>query len=81
MNDKKTFLKNTLLYGGLIMLILFTVITCIVVNYKIKQLDDLKDKNQQIEDAVGDEVSALFKEKNKIFSKNLLYFIDNGKNI
>lgn len=77
---KKHFLKNILLYGGLILLVLFTVITSIVLNYKGKQLEDLKDKNQQVEDVIGPNEETP-EEKNKIFSKNLLYFVDNGENL
>jgi len=74
---KKKLLKNILLYGGLILVIAFTVITSIVVNYKRKQLDELKDKNQQMEDVIGDENLTLKFQKDKNFSKNLLNFIDN----
>ena len=74
---KKKLLKNILLYGGLILVIAFTVITSIVVNYKRKQLDELKDKNQQMEDVIGDENLTLKFQKDENFSKNLLNFIDN----
>lgn len=77
---KKGLLKNILLYGGLVLVIAFTVITSIVVNYKRQQLKDLKDKNQQVEDALGDENLA-FQENFENFSKNLLNFIDNNQKL
>ena len=74
---KKKLLKNILLYGGLILVIAFNVITSIVVNYKRKKLDELKYKNQQMEDVIGDENLTLKFQKDENFSKNLLNFIDN----
>ena len=75
--EKKKRLINLLIYGGLIFVIAFSIITSIVVNYKNKELNEIKDKNQQIEDILKEDVSKQVQEKNKIFSKNLLNFIDN----
>lgn len=74
---RKKLLLNILLYGGLVLVILFTVITSIVVNYKQKEFDDLKDKNEHIEDVLGDENAKIKIKKSENFSKNLLNFIDN----
>ena len=72
---KKKLLKNILLYGGLVFIVLFTVITSIVVNYKRKQLKDLKDKNDHVEEVLGEE-NLKIAENFETFSKNLLNFID-----
>ena len=72
---KKKLLKNILLYGGLVFIVLFTVITSIVVNYKRKQLKELKDKNDHVEEVLGEE-NLKIAENFETFSKNLLNFID-----
>ena len=74
---KKKHLKNIFLYGGLILVIAFTIITSIVVNYQTKKLKDIEEKNDQAEQVVGDEDLNAKLQKNEIFSKNLLNFIDN----
>ena len=73
-SQKTNTLKNILLYCGLALVITITIITAIVVHHQKKKLDDLNDKNQQIEDSL-DNNTEIYKE-NKIFFKNLLNFID-----
>lgn len=59
------------------LVIAFTLITSIVVNYKKKQLADFNDKNQEIDKVLGDETEDLVdSQENERFSKNLLNFID-----
>ncbi len=67
---------NILLYGGLALVIAFAIITGIVVNFQKRKFDDLDDKNNQIEDVLGDEENALYTKNFSTFSKNLLNFID-----
>ena len=73
-SQKTNTLKNVLLYCGLALVITITIITAIVVHHQKQKLDDLNDKNQQIEDSL-DNNAEIYKE-NKIFFKNLLNFID-----
>ena len=73
---KKNLIKNILIYGGLALLIAFVIITSIVINYKNKELDDLKNKNQHMEEVLSKK-NILNHEENENFSKNLLNFIDN----
>lgn len=77
MNKKnKSRFKNIFLYGGLGLLIAFVVITSIVLNYKNKQLENLNNKNSQMEEVLGDENAQIKLEKDENFSKNLINFID-----
>ena len=78
---KKNLIKNILLYGGLVLVIAITIITSIVLNYKQNQLNDLKDKNEQIEESIGEDKIMVKTEDFENFSKNLYNFIDNPKNI
>ncbi len=78
---KRKLWTNILLYGGLALVIAFACITAIVVNWQKRKLDDLTDKNDQIEDALGEEENALIIKNFSTFSKNLLNFIDNEKNV
>ena len=76
---KKGLLKNVLLYGGLALLVAFVVITCIVVNYKRKQLDRFNDANKEMEEVIGEQENSAKMQNIENFSKNLLNFIDNEK--
>ncbi len=79
--EKRKLWTNILLYGGLTLVIAFACITAIVVNWQKRKLDDLNDKNDQIEDALGDEENTMNVKNFSTFSKNLLNFIDKGENI
>ena len=72
---KKKNLKNILLYCGLGFLIAFTIITSIVINFKQNQYEDLKDKNQEMDNVI-DEEAQLNLGCFQNFSKNLYNFID-----
>lgn len=48
--NKKRNVNNWLIGIGLAILILFVVITSIVINYKQNDYNDIKDKNDQIEE-------------------------------
>lgn len=48
--NKKRKVNNWLIGIGLAILILFVVITSIVINYKQNDYNDIKDKNDQIEE-------------------------------
>lgn len=48
--NKKRKVNNWLIGIGLAILILFVVITSIVINYKQNEYNDIKDKNDQIEE-------------------------------
>ncbi|MBO5022453.1 MAG: hypothetical protein J6C53_03140 [Clostridia bacterium] len=74
--ERKKSWTNILLYGGLALVIAFAVITGIVVNFQKRKLNDLDDKNNQIEDVLGEEENAMFVKNFSTFSKNLLNFID-----
>lgn len=54
-DKKKKRLINILIGVGLCVLILFVVITTIVINYKQQELEEIKDKNDQIKDEQADE--------------------------
>lgn len=45
---KKQKVKNILIYGGITLLILFVVITCIVINWQKNRLDDINDANNNL---------------------------------
>ena len=45
-------------------------------NFQKRKLNDLDDKNNQIEDVLGEEGNAMFAKNFLTFSKNLLNFID-----
>ena len=78
---KKSRIKSVLLYGGLALVIAFTVITSIVLNYKQNQLNDLKDKNEEMDKVLGDDETDAFIKDFEIFSKNLNNFIDKASNL
>lgn len=44
--NKKQKIKNILIYGGAVLLILFVVITCIVINWQKNKLNDINDANE-----------------------------------
>ncbi len=46
--NKKQKIKNILIYGGAVLLILFVVITCIVINWQKNKLNDINDANEDI---------------------------------
>ena len=46
--NKKQKIKNILIYGGAVLLILFVVITCIVINWQKNRLDDINDANDNL---------------------------------
>ncbi len=52
---KKRKLNNLLMWIGISILVLFVIITSIVINYKQKELNDLKDKNDEIESILPSE--------------------------
>ena len=78
---KKSRIKSILLYSGLALVIAFTVITSIVLNYKQNQLNDLKDKNEEMDKVLGDDETDAFIKDFEIFSKNLNNFIDKASNV
>ena len=45
---KKKKLKNFFVYGGLLLLVLFVIITCVVINFKNKQLEQIEQSNENI---------------------------------
>lgn len=46
--NKKQKIKNILIYGGAVLLILFVVITCIVINWQKNKLNDINDANEDL---------------------------------
>ena len=46
--NKKQKIKNILIYGGAVLLILFVVITCIVINWQKIKLNDINDANEDL---------------------------------
>lgn len=46
--NKKQKIKNLLIYGGVVLLILFVVITCIVINWQKNKLNDINDANEDL---------------------------------
>lgn len=73
---KKKNLKNVFIYLSLIILIAFTIITSIALNYKKNQLDELKEKNDEMNSVLDKEVSNALLQDFEIFSKNIDIFID-----
>lgn len=46
--NKKQKIKNLLIYGGAVLLILFVVITCVVINWQKNKLNDINDANEDL---------------------------------
>lgn len=53
--DKKKRIIKWSVIAGLILLIVFVIVTTIVINYQKQKIDEVNDKNDQIEQELGEE--------------------------
>lgn len=53
--DKKKKIIKWSVIAGLILLIVFVIVTTIVINYQKQKIDEVNDKNDQIEQELGEE--------------------------
>lgn len=53
--DKKKKIIKLSVIAGLILLIVFVIVTTIVINYQKQKIDEVNDKNDQIEQELGEE--------------------------
>lgn len=53
--DKKKKIIKWSVIAGLILLIVFVIVTTIVINYQKQKIDEINDKNDQIEQELGEE--------------------------
>lgn len=52
--DKKKKIIKWSVIAGLILLIVFVIVTTIVINYQKQKIDEVNDKNDQIEQELGE---------------------------
>lgn len=57
--DKKKKIIKLSVIAGLILLIVFVIVTTIVINYQKQKIDEVNDKNDQIEQELGEESENL----------------------